>query len=154
MTVDELIAREAIRHTIATYNKAGDEDDPDGFANCFAEDGVMQTSLFRHEGREQIRTWKAAAAHFKAGGKPAAFRIHNVSSIHIELTSAETAKVRSCWFVVTDIGPDHAGIYHDRFRKVGEDWLIEERLIDNVWRADNSFIAVDMVGRASSPTAA
>ena len=30
----------------------------------------------------------------------------------------------SGWIVITDIGPDHAGVYHDRFRKVGDDWLI------------------------------
>lgn len=151
MTTDELIAREAIRHTLTAYNKAGDEDDAEGFAACFTEDALMQSVAFRHEGREAIRQWKAAASVFKATGRTAGFRVHHISSIHIELTSPEEAKVRTCWFVVTDIGPDHSGLYHDRFRRVGERWLIEERLIDMVWRAEDSFVAANMLGWITRP---
>lgn len=147
MTVDELIARESIRHTLASYNKAGDADDADGFADCFAHDGIMDAPSFYHEGRDAIRAWKASNSVFAGGtGKVALFRVHHISSIHIDLISADAARTRTAWFVVTDIGPDHAGVYHDEFVRHGERWLIGKRVIDTLWRAENSYIGPEIVG--------
>ena len=42
MTVEELLAREAIRDTMAKYNMAGDRLKVDDYAACFTEDGVME----------------------------------------------------------------------------------------------------------------
>jgi len=150
MTLDELLAREAIRATICRYNACGDNDDADGFAACFASDGIIESIAFRHEGREAIREWKASAGVFSATGRTAPFRVHNVTGSHIEMLSAETARARSGWIVITDIGPDHAGVYHDQFRKEGEDWLIAHRVIDLLWRAPNSYVGEQGVGRKSA----
>ena len=152
MTLDELIAREEIRHTLATYNKSGDADDADGFAACFTEGGVFDATGAYLEGREQIRAWKASHQLFSGGasGATAAFRVHHLTCIHIELLSPETARTRTGWIVITNNGVDHSGIYHDRFRRVGERWLIEKRVIDNLWRSEHSFISPEIIGCRSA----
>ena len=151
MTLENLIAREAIRHVLTSYNKAGDANDADGFADCFTEDGIIDAPSFHEEGRENIRTWKASSQVFArgAGGASAAFRVHHISSIHIDLLSADRAETRTAWLVVTDIGPDHSGVYHDAFRREGDRWLIEKRVIDCLWRAEISYIGPETVGRRS-----
>ena len=154
MTLDDLLAREAIRHTLTSYNKAGDADDPDGFAACFTKDGLIDAPSFHHERRENIRAWKTSNQVFSQGisGASAAFRVHHISSIHIDLLSSERAKTRTTWLVVTDIGPDHSGVYHDVFRRDGARWLIEERVIDCLWRAERSYIAPETVNRRADGT--
>ena len=39
---------------------------------------------------------------------------------------------------MTDVGPDHCGVYTDTFRKVGGEWLIAHRKVRTEWWADNS----------------
>lgn len=148
MDLEELLAREQIRHTITTYNRCGDNDDADGFAGCFTEDGFFEGAGLQLRGRSAIRAWKASGVVFKnnPSGRTAPFRVHHVSSINIEMLSETEAEVRSCWFVVTDIGPDHSGIYFDRFQRTDGRWLIKERIVDNLWRAEKSYISPDIVG--------
>jgi hypothetical protein len=65
MTIEELLARESIRHTMATYTTAGDRLRADDFVAAFTEDGVLesegvpQQDLFHHRGRAAIREWIA-----------------------------------------------------------------------------------------------
>ena len=64
MTLEDLLAREAIRDTLAKYNVSGDRLKVDDYAECFTEDGVIQSErapgdfIFRYEGREAIRAWQ------------------------------------------------------------------------------------------------
>ncbi len=154
MTNDELIAREQIRHTLASYNKYGDADDADRFATCFTEDAVLTSIGFNVEGRNAIHRWKQGNQALFAGGddnRQAAFRVHHISSVHIQLLDRDRARVRAPWLVMTDRGLDHSGIYHDKFRRAGDRWLIEKRIIDVLWRAENSCIPSHLVGVRSTP---
>ncbi|HEY6869607.1 MAG TPA: nuclear transport factor 2 family protein, partial [Novosphingobium sp.] len=117
---------------------------PEAFAGCFTADGIMESAGFRFEGRDAIRAWKEAGRTFRAK-----FRVHHVSSIHIDLTSADTASCRSAWFVVTEIGPDHSGLYFDTFVREGDRWLIHHRIADALWRADNSSVGPEVIGSKS-----
>lgn len=126
ITIDEMLDREAIRHTIASYNKAGDANDADGFAECFTEDGLMR-GLMNVTGREGIREWKSK-------GAAPALRIHYLAASHIEFIDADHAKVRTPWMVVGANGPNHCGLYNDVLRREGDGWLIEDREIDSKWR--------------------
>ncbi len=72
-----------------------------------------------------------------------------LSNSHSEFVSADRAKVRTPHLVVTDIGPDHFGVYFDDFRREGDRWLIEKRVIDCIWRAENSYISPEWVGSRS-----
>lgn len=137
MILDELIAREQIRHTLAAYNHAGDSNDADGFAGAFTEDAIFEGPGFRLDGRAAIRAWKASQPMFGA----ATFRIHHVSGVLIEFLAADRARVRSNWLVTTDIGADSAGRYDDLFRKTRDGWRIAHRQGAVLWRAGNSFLA-------------
>ena len=141
MTVDELLAREAIRHTLASYNVAGDRARADEFAEVFTEDGVLETGSFRQEGRERIRQWMSGAGRDPDAApraKAVSFVRHNITTCQIDITGPDTAKARTYYVVFTDIGPDHSGYYVDDFRRVGERWLISHRKARLDWRAPES----------------
>ena len=153
MTVEELLAREAIRDTLAKYNMSGDSLRAEDFAACFTEDGVIESPRgdgsfnFRHEGRAAILAWQTRwrSAEPGSGGpdvvRKASFVRHNLTTCKIDLTGPETARARSYWFVVSDNGPDHCGIYMDDFRKVGDQWLIARRRVRTEWNAPDSLFA-------------
>ncbi len=147
MTLEELLAREAIRDTMARYNIAGDRLKVDDYAACFTEDGVMEAQhknpdfAFRHEGRAAIHAWQSrwlAGTTKGEGVHQASFVRHHLSTSQIDLTGPGAAKARTYWIAWTDIGPDHAGHYIDSFRKVGDRWLISHRLVREDWRSPGS----------------
>lgn len=140
MTPEDLQAREAIRHTISTYNTCGDDDDARGFADCFTQDGTFRYGDLTVEGREAIYEWKLNSTVFakKPLGQAITSRVHYISNIHIELLSEDRARSRAPWFVLTNNGPYHAGIYHDTFRREGEKWLIETRDIEMLWKVEET----------------
>jgi hypothetical protein len=142
MTIEELLAREGVRHTLASYNMAGDRARVDDFAAVFAEDAVFEPGEQRIEGREAIRRWiggwerkPEAAATVKVKAK---FIRHNLTTCQIEMTGPETAKSRTYFIAYTDVGPDHSGYYVDEFRKVGDRWLISHRRVRTDWRNPDS----------------
>ena len=147
MTLEDLLAREAIRDTMARYTASGDRLKVDDYAACFTEDGVMEAEhadpafAFRYEGREAIRAWQARWLERTLAGEKvhdATFARHHLSTSQIDLTGPGSAKARTYWVAWTDIGPDHAGYYLDTFRKVGVDWLIAHRLVREDWRSPDS----------------
>jgi hypothetical protein len=135
MTDDDVLAREAIRYTLASYNIAGDGNDAAGYAAVFTEDGVLESADFHLVGRGQIEDWKAA--RIKAP-PPAKFVRHNLTTSRIDLTGPESAEGRTYFVVFTEVGPDHSGYYTDTFRKVGGQWLIAHRKVWLDWRARDS----------------
>ncbi|MGE0877968.1 MAG: nuclear transport factor 2 family protein [Acidimicrobiia bacterium] len=134
MNVDDLLAREAIRHTLNSYHIAGDSNDAEGYAAVFTEDGVVRAGGFEIAGREQLREWKAA----RTKALTATFVRHNLTTCKIDLTGPDSAKGRAYFFVVTDAGPDHCGTYDDIYRKVGDQWLIASRDVDTHWHSPTS----------------
>jgi hypothetical protein len=147
MTLEELLAREAIRKTMAAYTAAGDRLKEEDFIAVFTPDAVLESEgvpagdLFRHEGREAIRAWIRRWREPPLGAPrthQASFVRHHLSTCHIELTGADSARARTYWVAWTDIGPDHAGHYLDDFRKEGDRWLIRHRRIRRDWQAADS----------------
>ena len=147
MTVDELLARESIRHALATYNIFGDRVQVDGFLQAFTEDAVLEFGgeregeTARHEGREAIRRWMTDWTSRPKSAEPPPgpmFVRHHITTSRIEFTGPETAEGRTYFAVYTPVGPDHAGVYSDKFRKVGDDWLIAHRKVRTEWRAAES----------------
>jgi hypothetical protein len=146
MTMDELLAREGIRHTIASYTMAGDRLRVDDFVAAFTEDGVLESvgvnpqQRSRLEGRAEIRKF---LTNFEGRERPAnieapQFLRHHLTTSLIEFDSIDTAEVRTYFSVYTQIGVDHAGHYVDQFRRCGDRWLIAERRVRINWRAPNS----------------
>ena len=146
MTLEELLAREAIRATMVKYNVSGDRLKVDDFAACFTEDGVIESEkapgeyVFRYESRAEIHAWQSRWRNREPGADTvhkASFVRHHLSTCHIELTGPGSARARTYWTAWTDIGPDHCGYYLDRFRKVGEEWLIAHRTVRLDWESPN-----------------
>ena len=147
MTLDDLLAREAIRDVMAKYTVSGDRLKVDDYAACFTEDGVMEAEhalpdrRFRYAGRAAIRAWQARWLERTLAGEKvhdASFARHHLSTSKIDLAGPDSARVRTYWVAWTDIGPDHAGHYLDTFRKVGDEWLIAHRLVREDWRSPHS----------------
>ena len=147
MTVEDLLAREAIRDTMAKYNVSGDRLKVEDYVACFTEDGVIQSErapgdfIFRYAGRAEILAWQTRWRNREPGQDTvhgASFVRHNLSTSKIDLTGPATARARTYWVAWTDIGPDHSGVYIDDFAKVGEEWLIALRRVRRDWSAPNS----------------
>ncbi len=151
MTLDEMLAREAIRDTMARYNQAGDRLRLDDFLAVFTEDAVLESEgvperdAFHYEGRAAIAhwitRWSDRARDAQAPTHQASFVRHHLSTCHIDLTSPESARARTYWVAYTDIGPDHCGYYLDRYSKVGEKWLIAHRRVRLDWRSPDSLFS-------------
>ena len=147
MTLDEMLAREGIRQTMAAYTAAGDRLREAEFLAVFTDDAIIETEgvpesdLFRYEGRaaigEWIGRWRKPLEGLTRVHK-ASFIRHHLATCHIELTGPDSARTRTYWVAWTDIGPDHAGYYVDDFRKEGDRWLIRHRRIRRDWQAENS----------------
>ena len=145
MTIDDLLAREAIRATLARYTTAGDRLRAADFLATFTADGVIEASgcdradSFRLDGRDAIGAWFTRWRERPQGAPHAAsFVRHHLSTCRIELTGPAMARVRTYWVAWTDIGPDHAGHYLDDFRREGAEWLIAHRRIREDWRSPDS----------------
>ncbi len=147
MTLEELLAREAIRDTMAKYNTSGDRLKVEDFVSCFTEDAIMESErvtgvkTFRYESRAEILAWQTRWRNREPGADTvhkAKFIRHHLSTSKIDITGPETAKARTYWVAWSDIGPDHAGYYLDEFRKVGESWLIAHRRVRLDWEAPGS----------------
>ncbi|MGO9933311.1 MAG: nuclear transport factor 2 family protein [Steroidobacteraceae bacterium] len=159
VNVDELLAREAIRHTMARYTMAGDRLRTDEFIAVFTEDavlaseGVAESDVFRYQGREAIREWISRWSRRSGGSQApgATFVRHHLSSSLIELTGPNMAKARTYWVAYTDIGADHCGYYLDVFRKTDEGWLIAERKVRLDWRSPNSLFTTAIRDTSSRP---
>ena len=159
MTHDELLAREAIRALLARCAQAGDSLRGPKYAACFTEDGILRTESATRRpgldlaGRAAILAWqsemRAPGKSLGQGGPvPLTFARHNLTTCQIEITGPDSASARTYWFVITNAGPDHSGVYRDRFARVGGEWLIAERRVKTEWAAENSL----MVSPENRPT--
>ncbi|HTH27948.1 MAG TPA: nuclear transport factor 2 family protein [Sphingobium sp.] len=147
MTFDDLIARESIRQTINNYNIAGDSRDAALFLAQFAQDAIFEFKAFpplpgfRHEGIAAIRSMTEQWVQFPVDDpayRPVSFIRHNVTTSRIDLTRSDSAAARTYFFVITDIGADHAGVYTDTLVRQGEHWLFAHRRITLDWRSADS----------------
>ena len=114
MTIEELLAREAIRKTMAKYNISGDRLLVEDYVSCFTEDGVMEASSapgtvdFRYAGRDEIRAWQNRWRNREPGQvsvHKASFVRHHLSTSMIDLTGPDTASARTYWVAGPISGP-------------------------------------------------
>lgn len=127
MDLDELLIREAVRDTIATYNARGDRGDVGGLAGCFAPDGVLAiVGRDPYVGPDAIRDGLANVPRTTApddGATPAiAYLHHCVTSLHFVSVDAEQVNTVSYFTALTPVGLDHWGRYRDRLVPVDGRW--------------------------------
>jgi hypothetical protein len=133
---------EAIRHTMAAYNIAGDRMRLDELANTFAPHGVLETPTARLEGREAIMAGlgrdRGADAPAPRAQRGLTFVRHNLTTSLLDLTGEASAEGRSYFVVFTDIGPDHMGCYVDRLIKTDGRWVFEYRRVLIDWMSEQT----------------
>ena len=124
---------EAIKRLKARYCAFCDDDyDADGIASLFCEDGVWDGGeLFgRVEGRERIRR------HFSRAEQVIPLARHQVMNPLIEVDSpAGTATGQWYLFQPATIADGDravwlAATYHDRYRRVDDEWLVAEMVVE------------------------
>lgn len=133
--------RAEIEDLVARYLFAMDWNDYDAYAECFAEDGVLDYAMGTTRGREEIR---AEAKRFKANvgtifvrpdGSPAKLR-HVIAHQAIRI-DGDRAWNTGFWFEMADDGPEGAlrmgsfGHYEDELARIGGQWLFRRRKIYN-----------------------
>lgn len=136
MTLDEVIAREAIRYTMSVYTNAGDRGALDELVSAFAPDGTIELFGGTHTGREAIAAKLGSLIDPNAAGPdrvPLGFMRHNLTSCRIEMRGDSEANAWTYFNVLTPLGLDHCGVYVDRFAKHGDRWLIAHRRIKIDW---------------------
>jgi hypothetical protein len=127
--------REAIASLVTRLNIAGDRGRFDDLAACFTPDGVLEWATGRGEGRAAI----AANIASGRGDRPIRLVRHHLTLFDIALADdLASATGRIGFFVIADAGPDHAGVYHDRYLRQGDAWLIARRDIEIEWQARTS----------------
>ena len=131
----EVIARECIRETVATYSHCGDSGRFDEMIECFAPDGILEVQgETRLEGRAAIRQFLDRVSDDLAAHGPVRMLRHHVSNLTISFPSPTEARAASYFLAITANGPDHWGRYRDHLVPVGDRWLFAHRFV----RTDDS----------------
>jgi len=129
----EVAAREAVRHTIASYTYAADNGRFDDVAALFAPDGVLEVQGIGGalaEGRDAILQFFRGVGGDVTGTAPPGRMQHHVASVRVDVASATDATATSYFTVMTGAGVDHWGRYKDRFALHGDGrWLFAHRLV-------------------------
>jgi hypothetical protein len=121
----------AIRRTLNRYTIAVDRARPQEVAATFVEDGVLHTLAGEQKGRAAIL---AALTGMQAANNPRLTRVrHHLTTCLIDFTAADRATARTYFFVVTDIGMDHTGSYHDVLHLQEGQWLFKLRRVFIDW---------------------
>ncbi len=134
MELWELSAREAVRHTIASYTYAADNGHFDDVAALFVPDGVLEvqgTGGALADGRDAILGFFRGVGGDVVTTAPPGRMQHHVGSIRVVVESPVAATATSYFTVMTGAGVDHWGRYKDRFvpEAVGDRWLFAHRLV-------------------------
>lgn len=133
-----------IKQKIAEYSYTLDGKDAEGWANLFTEDGVwdcivkgQETPIEHLVGRDAIREW-GANLHKRI---PDTYRsFHHQSGTTFDELTPDAAITRTMLIItgqdMTATDPAEAGVkvttagvYHDRWKKTSEGWLIAERVL-------------------------
>jgi len=140
MILEELIAREEIRRTMAIYNTSGDRGRLAEMAETFTEDGILEVASVPYVGRETIKSKIASGIKNRSeiSGPHVTFMRHNLTTSHIEFVSDSEAHCWTYFLAITDFGPDHAGVYVDKFKKCDDRWLIAHRRVKISWDSPTS----------------
>lgn len=136
MTVEELLARESIRDTLAAYNLTGDRGLIEAYAATFTEDGILETAAEKIVGRHSIVRYVREVAvpnlQKRLSGPPVPLR-HNLTTSRIEVAGSGDAKATTYFFLLRQGRIEESGLYIDRFSKAGDRWLIAHRRIKIDW---------------------
>jgi uncharacterized protein (TIGR02246 family) len=133
--LQELLDRDEISRLLVKFARALDERDWDGYANLYAEDGVFQRPLCKHEGREGL-------AEFVRDDLGGFIGLHHITGNHDITVRGDSATVRSslqAYHVRTDDLSDFwavGGWYDMELRRTESGWRITKAQPNPVWMFD------------------
>lgn len=141
LTPEQARWSESIRQRLAACTQAGDARKAQAYADCYADDGVLELEGETIAGRAAILAWMTAPSVIPqpADGAPS-FISHHLTTSHIAFADERNATVRTYWLVTSGAGLDHNGFYVDRLRREGEDWLIAHRRPKTLWISPTSVL--------------
>jgi len=156
MTIDDLLAREAIRDLVARYNSYGDTGKFDLLWPLFTDDAVMDVGPTRgqrriHTGIEDVKQIFLGAqdrVHDQDERAATTYIRHFTATHQIDLVDAEHATGR-CYFVVIignavePGGVDHWGRYVDEYARVDGTWKFASRRVYVDGAVATSWFATD-----------
>lgn len=129
MELWELAAREEIHQLLAAYAHGVDRGRFADVAQLFAAGGVLDAGNDRGaSGRAAIEEFLSGVDRSGSGARGLAYIRHHVSSVVIDLTARDHARVESYFLVVTDRGVDHWGRYRDDVVHDGARWRFARRV--------------------------
>jgi len=148
LSVSKFTDRDEIRQLVATYTAAGDQRRNDLRAHIWAEDAVMVLPVWRAEGRlgilKALGAGAAQAAAAIAEGRPEPMIRHHITSSLVTFDGPDEATGRSYWINFSEKGPDHSGLYADRYRRIDGAWKIVFREVRIDWKAADSRLGAEM----------
>ena len=142
MTLDDLLAREAIRDLVARYNSYGDTGKFDRLWELFADDVMMEvgpaqgerTTYVGLDNVKQIFTGAQVRVQTQGEHVTPTYIRHSTATHQIDLIDAEHATGR-CYFSViigrvgAEGGLDHWGRYVDDYVRLGGEWRFQRRRV-------------------------
>lgn len=133
--MSDLADREAIRILMARYNIEGDRGNIEGLASVFADDGTLEFGGEASTGPAAIvdRLGRGSGSR-----NPALTVVRHHLTTSLVQVDGDEATGRTYFVVLTDIGPDHHGVYVDRYRRTSEGWRIAHRQVRIDWRSPQS----------------
>ncbi|MET0183661.1 MAG: nuclear transport factor 2 family protein [Caulobacterales bacterium] len=143
--------RDEIRQLIATYTIEGDRGNVAKLVTIFADDAVMEIPTWRAIGPKAI--FKAlgggpsGTSRVEVSPAPAAQRRivrHHLTSSLITLDGPDDASGRNYWINYSENGPDHSGLYSDKYKRINGRWKVVRREVRLDWKASDSRLGPDM----------
>ena len=129
--IERLEAERDIERAIYLYGQATDEGDFDLYVSLFAPDGEWVGGMGAFEGHEAIRGM--LEQYLQPGPRERLTSFHVMSNPVIEIAAdgaTATSETRWTFFMAGEDGAPRAvmsGRYHDDWKKIGDDWLIQRR---------------------------
>lgn len=141
MTVEEMLAREGIRKTLAQYTDAGDNGRYEDLISCYAEDGIFEIAIGTWQGRAEIEKALRSLRAKRDAGSPLLQR-HHLGTCWIDIEDETHARAITYFAVISGCGLDHAGRYLDKLVKRDGRWQFAHRNVTVEWRNEASgFVA-------------
>ena len=142
MTIEEMLAREGIRKTIAQYTDAGDNGRYEDLIPCYAEDGIFEVAIGKWQGRVEIENALRTLRAKRDGGAPLLQR-HHLGTCWIDIETETHARAITYYAVISNCGLDHAGRYIDKLVKRDGRWQFAHRNVTVEWRNEASGFVAD-----------
>jgi hypothetical protein len=117
---------EAFRAAVSEHFWAFDTEQFDRAYAVFTPDGVLNSP------DAEPKVGRTAMTERFAGGRPPGYEWvrHHLTTQAVEDLTADSALVHSYYLVYSEQGFASAGVFHDRFVLVGEEWLVAERTVE------------------------